>query len=125
MNRIKFISWDEFGQVIESERGSPNLMTMGDYARLNGFAVKNRLGSAVKELLTLAKLYDFYYIKKSSGYMFSSTILDAIFPTVIVSAAERDTILRGMAEEATFSEKQAAFEVVESLMIEPPTYLLE
>lgn len=125
MKKIEFISWDDFGAIVQDHKESPALLTMKDYALINGFDVKNRLGSAVKELLTLAKLYEFQYIKTSRGYQFSNAILEAIFTTVIVSAHERDIILRGMSEEATFAEKHAAFEVVESLMIDPPKYLLE
>ncbi|MBT2916195.1 hypothetical protein [Vibrio anguillarum] len=125
MKRIEFISWDDFGVVVNDHKEDPALLTMKDYAIINGFDVKNRLGSAVKEVLTLAKLYEFEYIKTSRGYQFSSAILEAIFTTVIVSAHERDIILRGMSEGATFAEKHAAFEVVESLMIDPPKYLLE
>ncbi|CDT53211.1 hypothetical protein AB4163_01625 [Vibrio splendidus] len=125
MKKIEFISWDDFGVVVQDHKEDPALLTMKDYAIINGFDVKNRLGSAVKEVLTLAKLYEFEYIKTSRGYQFSSAILEAIFTTVIVSAHERDIILRGMSEGATFSEKHAAFEVVESLMIDSPMYLLE
>lgn len=125
MKKIEFISWDDFGAIVQAHREDPALLTMKDYAVINGFDVKNRLGSAVKELLTLAKLYEFEYIKTFRGYRFSNAILGAIFTTVIVSAYERDVILRGMSVGASFDEKHAAFEVVESLMIDSPKYLLE
>ncbi len=68
MKRIEFISWDDFGVVVNDHKEDPALLTMKDYAIINGFDVKNRLGSAVKEVLTLAKLYEFEYIKTSRGY---------------------------------------------------------
>lgn len=123
MKKIEFITWEAFGAVVEEHKEDLPLLTMKDYAMINGFDVKNRLGSAVKELLTLAKLYEFEYSKTSSGYKFSNTILDAIFTTVIVSAHERDVILRGMSEFATVDEEFAALKVMSDLMIEPPKYL--
>ncbi|MEZ9747668.1 hypothetical protein AB4320_23575 [Vibrio splendidus] len=123
MKKIEFITWEAFGAVVRKHKEDLPLLTMKDYALINGFDVKNRLGSAVKELLTLAKLYEFEYSQTSNGYRFSNAILEAIFTTVIVSAHERDVILRGMSEFATVDEEIAALEVMSKLMIEPPKYL--
>ncbi len=124
MEIIEFISWDDFGKVVTDNEGEHAFLSVKEYASNEGFDVRNRLGSAVKELLTLAKLYQFEYVHASRGYLFPPSILGAVFTTVIVSAHERDVILRGMREGATYEDRKAAYEIVESLLLEPPKFLL-
>ncbi|EOG9979862.1 hypothetical protein ACLMT4_004610, partial [Vibrio parahaemolyticus] len=117
VKEFKFIKWEEFGEVVEENRVVEPSVSLRRYAELNRYDVKNRLPSAVKELLTLAKLYDIPYNNSSSPVTFSYAIIDAIFTTIIVSAAERDMILNAQLETATHSQLVEAEQFISELRL--------
>lgn len=114
---FKFIKWEEFGRIVEANRDVEPSVSVRRYAEINRYDVKNRLPSAVKELLTLAKLYDIPYNNISSPVTFSYSIIDSIFTTIIVSAAERDMILRAQQDDATHFELLQAEEFISELRL--------
>ncbi|MGF1719258.1 hypothetical protein L4D20_04335 [Vibrio kyushuensis] len=114
---FKFIGWLEFGELVEESKGVEPSVSMKHYAELKRYNVENRLGSAVKELLALAKLYQFSYDNTSSPVLFTYDVLDAIFTTVIISAKERDLILQAQSGDATSDQKTKALHLMESIML--------
>ncbi|MEZ8244144.1 hypothetical protein [Vibrio splendidus] len=122
VTEFEFISWDRFGAIVKESSCIQPSISVGRYAKINRYDVKNRLPSAVKELLTLAKLYDIQYSNASSPVKFSYEVIDAIFTTIIVSASERDLILKGQAIDATALQIHEAEELISALRL-PETVL--
>ncbi len=121
MNKVqefKFIKWDEFGKVVDEYRVVEPSVSLPDYVRRNRYVVnKKRIGNAVRELLVLAKLYDIPYDNSSSPVRFSYHIIEAIFTTIIVSAADRDMILKAQMSTATEEEIFEAERFINELML--------
>jgi hypothetical protein len=117
IEEFKFISWNGFGMIVHESSNIAPTISVGQYAEINGYNVKNRLPSAVKELLTLAKIYDIKYRNTSSPVKFAYNILDAIFTTIIVSAAERDLILKGQSGDATEFQIYKAEQLISELRL--------
>lgn len=120
---IKFVNWKDFGKVAEQSVNDTAYSTLKDYAHTTGVILDNRAIRASQELMSLTKMFPFKVIKGSPN-QYPYRVLEAVFLTVIVTAKERDIILAGMAENANQQAKEDAYHVLETLLVEPPTFLL-
>ncbi|PML07195.1 hypothetical protein BCT86_09965 [Vibrio breoganii] len=120
---LKFVNWQDFGEVAEKSVNDTAFTTIKDYAQTIGFILGTRATRASQELMSLTKMFPFLVIQGSPN-QYPYRVLEAIFFTVIVTAEERDIILAATAQNASQNDKQKAYHVLEPLLVEPPKFLL-
>lgn len=120
---LKFINWRELGEVVEQSVNDTAYITVKDYVQVVGAIPENRVRNASQELMALSKIFSFKVIQgKSIQYPYR--VLEAAFWTVFVTAEERDKILVASGPNASKEAKQEANDILDTLMVEPPKFLL-
>ncbi|MEZ8735656.1 hypothetical protein [Vibrio sp. 10N.239.312.D08] len=120
---LKFINWQDLGEIVEQSAHDTAFVTVKDYALVVRAKPENRVRSASQELMALSKIFKFNVIQgKPNQYPFR--VLEAVFWTVFVTAEERDKILEASRPNASKKARQEANDILDTLMVEPPKFLL-